>query len=211
MKDLINQQKSSATSWVNEDGQEIPYNRTTKYERQCEIHSAKIAKHAADINEKLNSFKDYISTTSDDLYKQFLEENNGKAPGKGKGGITIFSFDRSIKIQLKIQDSIAFDDNTINLAKQKLDEVLEDGLQGAKDFVKPIVMDAFSTIGGKLDTKKVLSLRRYEAQAKDERYSEAMALISKAIRKPKSKDYYTVWLRDDKGEYQIVQLNFSNI
>lgn len=208
---VINQQKSSAVMWINEDKQEIPYNRTTKFERQSEIQTARIAKKALDINQSLEDFKTYIAKAAEDLYQLHLEENNGKAPGKGRGGITIFSFDRSLKIQLKVQDSISFDEMTLNLAKAKLDEVLEDGLQGAKDFVKPILMDAFETTNGNLDTKRVLGLRRYEAQVKDLRYAEAMLLISKAIRKPKSKDYYTVWVLNLKGEYEIVQLNFSNI
>jgi hypothetical protein len=207
----IKQQKSSDVLWTNEDGQQIPYNRTTKLERQSEIQSAKIAKKALDINQSLTQFKEFISETAEHIYQLFLEENNGKAPGKGRGGITVYNFDRSIKIQLKVQDSISFDEMTIKEAKVLLDEVLEDGMQGAKDFVKPLVMDAFSTTNGNLDVKRVLGLRRYESKVKDERYTAAMTLISKAIRKPKSKDYYTVWIKNEEGEYEIVQLNFSNI
>lgn len=207
----IDQQKSSSPMWVNEDLQAIPYNRVTKYERNCEKQTAKLARAALDINNRLVDFKKNIQQIAEELYQEFLEQNNGKAPGKGKGGLTLYNFDRSIKIEVSVQDSITFDENTIQLAKAKLDEVLEDGLNGAKDFVKPIVMDAFSTRGGKLDTKNVLGLRRYEADVKDPRYAEAMALISKAIRKPKSKEYYRVWLKDEAGKYVDVQLNFSAI
>lgn len=207
----ISQQKSSTPMWINEDDQAIPYNRVTKYERNCEKHTAKLAKAALEINTRLVDFKSNIQQIAEDLYQEFLEQNNGKAPGKAKGGLTLYNFDRSIKIEVSVQDSITFDENLIQLAKDKLDEVLEDGLNGAKDFVKPIVMAALSTKGGKLDIKNVLGLRRYEANVKDPRYAEAMALISKAIRKPKSKEYYRVWIKDESGKYVDVKLNFSAI
>jgi len=207
----ITQQKPTTAMWINEDDQAIPYNRVTKYERNCEKQTAKLAKSALEINSRLVDFKSNIQHTAEELYQEFLEHNNNKAPGKGKGGLTLYNFDRTIKIEVSVQDSITFDENTIQLAKDKLDEVLEDGLNGAKDFIKPIVMDAFNTRGGKLDTKNVLGLRRYEADVKDPRYAEAMALISKAIRKPKSKEYYRVWLKNETGKYVDVQLNFSAI
>ncbi len=62
-----------------------------------------------------------------------------------------------------------------------------------------------------MDTDKILSLRRHAADVKDPRYGEAMALIDKAIRKPKSKEYYRVWVKADNGQYRSVELNFSYI
>ena len=68
---------------------------------------------------------------------------------------------------------------------------------------------AFTTSGGKLDAKNVLGLRRYADRITDPRYTEAMTLIDKAIRKPESKEYFRVWVKDNSGEYQDLQLNFS--
>lgn len=206
----INQQKSSDKMWADETGTEIPYSRTTKYERQAERSLASMAKEAVKINEGLAAFKERIRQESMELYELFCQENGGK-PGKGRGGATFYNFDRSIKMEVSIHDLISFDENTIELAKQKLDELLNDGLTGAKDFVKPLVMEAFNTSGGRLDTKKVLGLKRHAAKVRQPLYDEAMALIDKAIRRPQTREYYRVWVRDERGEYQDIQLNFSAI
>lgn len=206
----INQQKSTQLHWSDEAGNNIPYNRTTNYERNAERTTAKLAKEALKLNDNLITFKTLLKTEACKLYEAFCSENNGKI-GQGKGNATFYNFDRSIKVEVAIQEAIIFDENTIELAKAKLDEVLNDGLIGAKDFIKPLVMDAFKNTGGRLDTKRVLGLRRYADRVQDPRYKEAMELIDKAIRKPKSKEYYRVWLKDAQGEYQDIQLNFASI
>lgn len=206
----LNQQKSSNSMWLDEAGTSIPYNRTTPYERKAERVTVKLAKEAIRLNKLLTEYKDTIRHEVEELYELFLAENNGTI-GKNKGGATFFNFDRSIKIEVSVQDLISFDPNLIELAKAKLDEVLNDGLNGAKEFVKPLLMDAFKTSNGKLDTKRVLGLRRYADRVKDARYDEAMALIDKSIRRPKTREYFRVWVKDEAGEYQDIQLNFANI
>lgn len=211
MKPQINQQRSSDTLWQDEAGTKIPYNRINPYERKAETKLAQIAKAAINVNEKLTAFKADVQKGAADLYAAFIAQNGGKAPGRGKGNLTFYNFDRSIKVEMSVNEAITFDENTIQLAHDKLTELLEDGLEEAKDFVKPLVMDAFSTAKGKLDTKRVLGLRRYADKIKDTRYAEAMAFIDQAIRKPSSKEYFRVWLRASNGEYQDIQLNFSAI
>jgi len=209
MKELIKQQKSSDGMWLDESGREIPYKRTTKFERLAERTTAKMAKAAVSVHESLVALKKMIEEDSDMLYAAFTKENG--QIGKGKGSATFYNFDRTIKVQVKNSERISFDENTIQLAKDKLDELLEDGLTGAKDFVRPLVMDAFETSAGKLDTKRVLGLRRHASRIKDSRYDEAMKLIDESIRTPSSKEYFQIWLLDDRGEYQDIQLNFASI
>lgn len=196
--------------WLDEAGSSIPYNRTTPYERKAERMTFKLAKEAIRLNKALADFKESVRKEAEELYELFVSENNGKV-GKGRGGATFFNFDRSIKVEVSVQDLISFDENLINLAKEKLDEVLNEGLTGAKEFVKPLLMDAFKTSNGKLDTRRVLGLRRYAGRIKDTRYDEAMVLIDKSIRRPQTREYFRVWVKDETGEYQDIQLNFSSI
>jgi hypothetical protein len=205
----INKQKSSDRVWLDEAGNTIPYDRTTKYERAAENTIHKLAVNAFDIHTRLSAYKDKVREEAERLYELFTKENG--TIGKGKGSATFYNFDRSIKVMVKVNDQITFDENTIELAKEKLDELLSDGLEGAKDFVKPLVMEAFHQNSGKLDTKRVLGLRRYTSRIKDPRYAEAMELIDKAVRRPSTREYYQIWVRDDKGEYQDIQLNFASI
>ena len=207
----INQQKTSDKVWINEAGQEVPVNRLTKHEKDVERATAGLAKRALLVQDQIADLKRVIHDTCLKLYTSFLAEYNVEKVGKGKGGMTFFNFDRSIKIELQAKEPLSFDDNTIGLAKAKLEELLEDGLQSAKDFVKPLVMDAFNNSKGKLDPKQVLGLRRHKDRIKDARYSEACDLIDKAIRRSATKQYYKIWIKDAAGQYQDVQLNFATL
>lgn len=205
----MKKQKSSDKHWLDEAGNTIPYDRTTKYERAAEVAVFKMASEANKVHNALCSLKIQIRKEAEKLYELFTKENG--TIGKGKGSATFYNFDRSIKVMVKVNDQITFDENTIELAKEKLDELLQSGLEGAKDFVKPIVMDAFTMTNGNLDTKRVLGLRRHTSRVNQPLYTEAMALIDRAVRRPSTREYYQIWFKDSRGEYQDIQLNFASI
>lgn len=206
----VNQQTSKQTFWKDEAGIEIPFNRTTPFERKCERSTAKIANRSLRLNSDLTEFKNDLKQEVEALYEDFKKENGGII-GKGKGGATFYNFDRSIKIEVSINETITFDENCINLAHEMLKEVISEGLSGAADWIEGIVLDAFAKSNGKLDTKKVLGLRKYEQKVNKPSYSEAMRMIDKGIRRPASKEYFRVWIKDEAGELSDVQLNFSAI
>ena len=211
MKTLtVKQQTSKQTFWKDEAGIEIPYKRTTPFERKCEKDTAKIANRALKLNNDLTAFKNDLKQEVEALYEDFKKENGGII-GKGKGNASFYNFDRSIKVEVSINEAITFDENCINLAHEMLKEVISEGLSGAADWIEGIVLDAFAKSNGKLDTKKVLGLRKYEQKVNKPRYSEAMRMIDKGIRRPASKEYFRVWIKDEAGEYKDVQLNFSAI
>ena len=205
----IRKQKSSDKLWHDEKGQGIPYERNTKYERASEITSYRLAHEAAKINKQLIAFKEKLRDDVAKLYELFTAENG--VIGQGKGTATFFNFDRSIKVAVKVNEQITFDDNTIALAKEKLDLFLTEGLDGAKDFVKPLVMEAFHQRNGNLDTKRVLGLKTHAHRIDHQLYSEAMKLIDKSVRRPTTKEYFQVWVKDEKGEYKDIQLNFASV
>jgi hypothetical protein len=205
----IQKQKSSDKLWLDEAGNTIPYDRTTRYERAAETAIHRLAVTAYDIHTKLAAFKDKVREEAERLYEMFTKENG--TIGKGKGGATFYNFDRSIKVMVKVNDQITFDENTIELAKEKLDELLMSGLEGAKDFIKPLVMDAFTKTNGNLDTKRVLGLRRHTSRINQPLYTQAMELIDKSIRRPSTREYFQIWVRDENGDYQDIQLNFASI
>lgn len=205
----IKKQKSSDKLWQDESGQQIPYDRTTRYERAAEVSTYRIASEGQKIHEKLKAYKDFVRTEATRLYEIFVEENGQL--GKGKGSATFFNFDRTIKVSVKVNELITFDENTISLAKDKLDEFLREGLDGAKDFVKPLVMEAFHQRNGSLDNKRVLGLKQHAHRINHPLYTEAMKLIDKSVRRPSTREYFQVWVLDSNGEYQDIQLNFASI
>lgn len=193
--------------WIDEAGIKIPYARTTKFERAAEASLFKLATDALKLNEALQAYKESVFKEAERLYALFTSEKG--QIGKGKGGASFYNFDRSIKVIVNVQEQITFDENTIELAKNELDTLLNEGLEGAKEFVKPLVMDAFKQSNGRLDTRQVLGLKKHRSRINDPRFDRACDLIDQAIRRPHSKEYYQVWVRSDQGEYENIQLNFA--
>lgn len=196
-------------NWVDESGTQIPFNRLTKLEIMQESELARIVKEANKINASLVSFKKQISQTCDKIIAEFMRSKNVESIGKGN--VTLFNFDRSIKLSLDVNDRIEFDDLTMKACKEKFDEFLNANIDEKQEFVKQMVNDAFSTSRGKLDSKKVMSLLKYETRILDSTFQSALILLKESIRRPDSKSYYRVWVKDADGSYQNIDLNFSSI
>lgn len=209
----IKQQKPADKIWLDEQGQSIPYARTTPYERKAELNIGRLAKEAIVLNDKLAAFKTLITQTVQELHIEFLASNNA-VQTKGKGNVTLYNFDRSIKVEVNVNEPIRFDEEYIKLAKAELFGILDDELSGASSWIKGLITDAFEKSRGELDTDKVLSLKKHASRVPTnikERYDRAMGYIDKAINRPVSKTYHRVWVRGENGHYQNVQLNFSSI
>ena len=203
-------QQKPGVPWKDESGVSIPYDRLTKLERDREKLTAAIARKAAKVSDELAELKQYLVDKCTEAWEAYLLEYKGDKAAH-KGNFTFHNFDRSIRIEVNVSEPIKFDDPIIQIAKQKLDAFLQDGITSTNDFIKEIVLGAFETRRGQMDVDKVLGLKRYTDRINDERYTECMNLIDKAIRKPTSKRYYRISLRNDKGEYIPVSLDLASL
>lgn len=197
-------------TWIDESGTEIPYNRTTTSERLKEKYAFALLSDAEAINQKAAEFKAKITDLVQEVIEAARAENNVKL--EGKGNYTWYNFNRTIKIEVNVNEQISFDELTIESAKEKLMELIRHNISG-DDFIISIVEDAFQTSKGKLDPKKILGLRRHTERIKNAKlkaeWSDIMTLIDKSISRPNSKTYFKVWKKDEEGKYKGVELNFS--
>ena len=204
---------SKNTMWTDEKGISIPFSRITKPEKIKETNAAKILKEARKANEGLNAFKVLVTDLIAEAFEADLKE--GKVAKEGKGNYLLYSFDRSVKVEVSVNERIEFDENTIGAAKEKFEQFLTDGTNGIDEMIRQLILSAFETARkGKLDTKKVMSLLAYRSRISETKYPafhEALKLIEDSIRRPDSKTYYRVWVKDDAGQFQTVELNFSAI
>ncbi|MGE0636020.1 MAG: DUF3164 family protein [Bacteroidia bacterium] len=197
-------------TWKDEAGVEIPASRITATEKLREKMSDKVLKTAQAASAALSELKELIRQASEQVYEQTMKDN--KVEGKnGKGNFTWYNFDRSIRIEVSINERIDFDETLIAVAKEKLEIFLKGNLEGTEEMVRQLVMDAFNTSRGKLDSKKVLSLLKYKSRIKAGLFQEALECIEKAIRRPDSKTYHRVAFKNAEGGYDYVELNFSAI
>ena len=192
--------------WIDETGQPIPVARILPLEKQTEKVAFFFAKKAIDISNRLSSFKEEIAKECEAIYTESMKDAK-----VGKGNFTFFNFDGSIKIEVQVNEMITFDTILIEKAKQKLMELVGESISEDKEFIKELVMSAFQTSRGQLDTKRVMGLKKHAKRIKDERYHDAMALIDESVRRPSSKTYFRVWLRAAQGDYESIDLNFSSI
>lgn len=207
---IIKKQQLKDKVWITEDKITIPVNRLTETEKIAETNAYKIAQAALKINEQLGEFKANIIELCGEVYEKSLKETETDGKDR-KGNYTWYNFDRSIKIEIAISERIDFDNLLIDAAREKLNTFLNQHLNGSDDFFKQIVQSAFETSKGRLDAKKVLSLKRHKDRTTNALYHEAMDLIDQSIRRPESKTYFRVYVKDTDGKYKNIELNFSNI
>jgi len=204
------QHTSKDQFWTDESGIQIPYNRITGSERKKEKNAYSIVKKAQKAAEILKEVKQAITTATEEMLNAEREENNVALTGKGN--YTWYNFDRSIKVQVDVNEAIKFDDIKIASAKEKLIDLIRNNITG-DDFIISIVEDAFQTSRGKLDAKKILSLRKHSSRIQSEEIKElwedAMKLIDEATTRPSSKSYHKIWIKNEDGKYDPIELNFS--
>jgi hypothetical protein len=208
MNQLHNQSKEKI--WKDEAGNSIPVSHIKKVEKVNERITFNVAKEAIKSSEQLKKLKAFIANNVEEAFEAFRQEYKGNKEDF-KGNITLYNFDRSIKIERRVSEAIQFDDLIIQMAKSKLDKFLRDGVSAKNDVIKEMVLEAFSTARGKLDVKKILGLKRYADRITDPRYAEAMSLIDQAIRRPDSATYFRVWIKNDQGHYEAVPLALSDV
>lgn len=205
----IKKQTNKDKVWRDEQAMEVPYTRTTKVERMKENHAYTLATGAKKIHGQLSAFKKQIHALCNEVFESVMSEKERKKATKGN--FTWYNFDGSIKIEVNINENIEFDGLLIEKCKQKLLELVGDAISADKAFIKELVLSAFQTSGGKLDTKKIMSLKKYASKIDDPRYGKAMKYLDESIRRPDSKTYFRVWVRDGQGQYQNIDLNFSSV
>lgn len=202
--------KNTDKLWTDESGMQIPVTRVRASEKFRERAAGSLHQKAISINKQLLDFKNLLEEASKNVHAYILKDNKIEKD-TSKGNFTWYNFDRSIKIEVSVNERIEFDEALISMCKSKLDEFITANLNGVDTFVKELINDAFQNTKGKLDSKKVMSLLKHRSKIKDQRYQDAMELLEKSIRRPDSKTYYRVWEKDAKGEYQNINLNFSSI
>lgn len=198
--------------WRDESGVAIPYNRTTKTERLMERSTGRIIKEARAAHTRLASLKTLIAKLTAEAYVAFMSEKNINSKKPPKGNFTMYNFDRSIKVEVNVNEPIVFDDMGVAAAKEKFDEFLDTNINTTNHYIKEMVLDAFRTNRSrKLDTKKIMDLIRYEHKINIPLFTEATQLLKQSIRHPHTKTYYKVYERLEDGSYKHVELNFASL
>jgi hypothetical protein len=196
-------------TWIDEAGQEVPVQYLNVSDKVKEHHAHILLTKSVSLHKKLSDFKAEFRRLCDEVYEAAMKDY--KANTESKGNYTWFNFDRSVKIEVSVNERIDFDDLVIKACKEKLDEFLNANVSSKHEMIKQMVTDAFSTTRGKLDAKKVMNLLRYKDKVNDALFLESMNLLEQSIRRPDSKTYYRISERQNDGTYKVIDLNFSSL
>lgn len=201
--------KNKATKmWIDHNGNEVPPQYVSRHDKERDRLARKVAAEAEKLSEKLTEFKEQTLAKCDDMYQEMLDNYKVKNKGQGKGNFTITSFDKSVKIEVSVQERVEFDD-LIQVAQEKINEYLAGKTGDIDSEIQQIIQLAFQTTKGRMDVKRVLSL--FKLNIKHKLWIEAMDILKKSINRNVSRRYVRVWIKDEKGEYRAVELNFSSL
>lgn len=209
MSRTVNNQTSKDKVWIDETGTAIPFNRTHQIERLKEKKAFSLYKKAVAINKELSDFKSHMAEICEEVYTKAMAELKNESANKGN--FTWYNFDRSIRIEVKINERIEFEDIAIKACQDKLNKYISENTSSTDPLIPQLINDAFSTQRGKLDAKKVMGLLRYRSRIKNELFQEAMEHLEQSIRRPSSKAYYMISVRTEEGKYELLDLNFASV
>jgi len=190
--------------WVDYQGNEVPLKYVSTYDKKKEKVITKVFAEAQKINATLEAFKKMMFAECDKLFDEMFKANDLEKVAQKN--YTLFSFDKGLKIEVTTQDVVDFDDR-IQLAQAKINEYLKIKTDGADQELSILVNNAFKTKKGRLDKARIFGL--FPLKINHHLWVEAMELIKKSIMTNYTRRYATIYVRDEEGKYNQVQLNFS--
>lgn len=159
-----------------------------------------LVKAAEQHSTSLAVFKAEAMATIDSFIAESMARFKAKVGGV-KGNVTLLSFDGRYKVQVQIQDHIAFDER-LQAAKTLIDKCIAKWGEGADAKLMALVNYAFEVDKeGKLSPTRILSLRRLDVD--DKNWKRAMEAISDSITVTGSKAYLRFYKRAAQSDQYI--------
>lgn len=166
-----------------------------------------IIERTKDFSSQIEAFKQQLADDVQafvDLSAEKYGVKNGAVSGRW---VPLMTFDGQYKVTREISDLIDFDER-LQIAKELVDECLEEWGQTADSKVKTMLADAFQVNKkGRVNVQKVLGLRKFKFE--DHRWKEAMEAIADSLTVVGTRPYYRMHERDASGKYQQINLDFS--
>lgn len=168
-----------------------------------------IVHKAQQLHQQMASTKaDLISDI--DAFVDLSAERYGAKLGGTKGNISLVSFDGQYKVQLAVQETLAFDEG-LQAAKALIDECVHEWTQGSRNEIKTLINDAFQVDKeGNISAGRVLGLRRYNFD--DEKWQRAMTALAESVRVQNSTRYLRVYRRvGQTNKYEAIVLDMAGV
>lgn len=167
----------------------------------------KIIGYAQALSDQIARFK---SHTFDDIgaFEAILAQEYDATKGGAKGNKTLMSHDGLFKVQVAVADYIDFGPQ-LQIAKELIDECLNEWAADARPEIRAIVTRAFNTDkAGQINRSEIFMLLRLEID--DPRWRKAMDAIRAAMRVVGSKTYVRCYRRETQdGPWQPITIDLA--
>jgi len=141
-------------------------------------------------------------------FRDLISERYGAVRGGAKGNVTLTSYDGRLQMQVAVGETLAFGAE-LQAAKDLIDACVTRWSEGANANLQVLVDDAFRVSKGRIDTARVLGLRRLAIEDAD--WKRAMDAIADAVKVVASKSYVRFYLRDPASDERVaIPLDIAN-
>ena len=167
----------------------------------------KIVGFASELSAQVARFKEH---TFDDIgaLEAILAQEYETGIGGKKGNKTLMSVDRLFKVTVQVADHIDFGPE-LQVAKELVDQCLNEWSEDARDELRVIVTRAFNTDKtGQINRSEIFMLLRLDIE--DPRWKRAMNAIRDAMRIVGSKTYVRCYRRETfDGPWQAITIDLA--
>lgn len=165
---------------------------------------------ALEMQEVLAEFKQSLMAEADDFI-ELLAQEHGVSLGGKKGNVTLRTFDSQLKVTLQTQERIELGPE-LSLAKELIDQCLDEWTEGGNQNIKAIVSKTFNTDKqGSLNPQRILALRKLEISDDSGKWTKAMNIIAESVGVVDSSRFIRFYKQDDKGIEQAISLDIAKL
>lgn len=187
-------------------GRLVPVDMVTEIDRCRDDLVLEIVAKATELSKVLADFKAGVMADIE-AFVQLSAEKYGVKFGGKKGNVQLHSFDGEFRVVRAVSEYINFDER-LQVAKELIDECIQDWSHGSRDEIKALINDAFYVDKqGKINTNRILGLRRLNIS--DPKWRQAMEAISESIQVSGSKSYVRIYKRQGDGSYKQINLDMA--
>ncbi|MEM7667535.1 MAG: DUF3164 family protein [Pseudomonadota bacterium] len=153
---------------------------------------------ARDLSEQVARFREHTFADLAELDALMESEYGARPRGGTKGNRTYQTFDGLMKVNVQVQDTIAFGPQ-LQVAKGMIDDCLNEWAADARPEIQSIIANAFDTDQeGHVSPTKIYPLLRLDID--DERWLRAMDALRDAMRVVSSKQYVRFYVRESVAD-----------
>lgn len=165
---------------------------------------------AVEMQQTLAEFKQDLMAEADDFIELLAQEHGVNLGGK-KGNVTLRTFDSQLKVTLQTQERIELGPE-LTLAKQLIDQCLDEWTEGGNQNIKAIVSKTFNTDKqGSLNPQRILALRKLEITDDSGKWAKAMNIIAESVGVVDSTRFIRFYKQDDNGIEQAISLDIAKL